>query len=403
MKSKNFYLDFILYTLIAFLILTSLFIGFNLLSDKEKDIINGETKNTNVSYTVNFSLNGADEIDTKKLICVGSSNEECKIHLPNATRNGGKVLGYSINPNSKIPDFLPDTDMTVTDNLTLYVISYRVNTLYIKTDFLDFVSSSKESCTVYNNESDCTVIIPVYNKIGYEIKGYSTSIDSLTGYIYPKEEYKISRDTILYPIYNTSSRSRTLNIDKTMIVNDSFIEIEEGCQESVYNKYLSYLNEIKDYAPYLLFGNKISFVVDDSFDEIWGPQYVGMNFGPRKLRAFDVRCSNKVLNDYYGTMVHELTHSWDYYYSIKFGDTITSNSDIINLFNKYSKMTNRPFRDYSYSSIFEFFADAEKYYYFKYIKPTIGYSNLDYPDDIRIVLEKYICIAKNNYDDTKCK
>jgi len=400
---NNKLINFILYSLIALLILTSLFIGLRLLTDKEKDINEVINNGEAITYTVTFSLNGADTIDNKKLICVASSNQKCEVMLPNTTRNGGTVLGYSTNKDSKIPDYLPNTYMTITNDVTLYVISYRVNTLYIKADNVDFVSSDKISCTVYNSDTECIVTIPTFNKIGYENKGYSTSSTSTTGYIYPNEEYKLSRDTTIYPIYNTSSRSRKININKTLVVNDSFVEIEEGCPESIYNKYLDYLNEIRVYAPYLLFGNKVTFVVDKSFNEVWGPQYVGMNFGPRKLRAFDVRCSDEILNDYYATMVHELSHSWDYYYSTKFDNTITGNSDIINLFNKYSKQSNRPFREYSYTTIFEFFADMEKYYYFKYIKPTAGYRSLNYPQDIKNVMEKYICIAKNNYDDTKCK
>ena len=102
-------------------------------------------------------------------------------------------------------------------------------------------------------------------------------------------------------------------------------------------------------------------------------------------------------------MVHELGHSWDYFYSVKKGNNITSNADIINLFNKYKNMSSRPFRDYSYSNIYEFFADMGKYYYFKYTKKSSEYVNMSYPDDIKKVMEKYICIAKNDYDEEKCR
>mgnify|MGYP003303599511 CR=1 FL=1 len=38
---------------------------------------------------------------------------------------------------------------------------------------------------------------------------------------------------------------------------------------------------------------------------------------------------------------------------------------------RYQNMSNRPFRDYSYSNIREFFADSVRYYYFKYWYYTI--------------------------------
>jgi hypothetical protein len=251
-------------------------------------------------------------------------------------------------------------------------------------------------------ETTCTITMPNFNKIGYENRGYSTSKNSLVGFVFPNEKYTISRDVTLYPVYGISNHLRKLDIKRTVDFNNSVIEIEDGCDDNTSNTYISYLNEIKNTMPFLLIGSKISFIGDDSFNEIWGKKYVGMNYGPKNMRSLDVRCSTTILNDYYGTMVHELSHSWDFYYATKFGDNITSQSDVLNLYNKYSKLSNRPFRDYSYSNQFEFLADMVKYYYFKYLVPKGGYKDLNYPSDIKEVLEKYICISQNNYDDKKC-
>ena len=128
-----------------------------------------------------------------------------------------------------------------------------------------------------------------------------------------------------------------------------------------------------------------------------------MNYGPKSLRSVDVRCSPNSFNDYYATMVHEMAHSWDFYYGLKTGKNISSQNDIINLFSKYSKAKNRPFRDYSYSNIYEFVADMMRYYYFKYYVPTYGFKSSVYPSDIKKALEKYICISKNDYQEDKCK
>ena len=247
------------------------------------------------------------------------------------------------------------------------------------------------------------VTIPKYNKVGYENKGYSTNKDSLTGFIYSSDEYKLMEDETIYPIYSTSSRKTSLNISKTFTYQNSIIEVENGCSEKVYKEYLKYLDEIKKYVPFLLLGNKITFVTDSSFNTIWGVNYVGMNFGPKNLRSVDIRCSNNTYNDYYATMVHEMAHSWDFYYATKFGDNISSQGDVINLYNKYKGKSDKPFREYSYTNIYEYVADMMRYYYFKYYVPRVGFSNLTYPKDIKTVLEKYICISKNDYDDSKCK
>ena len=101
-------------------------------------------------------------------------------------------------------------------------------------------------------------------------------------------------------------------------------------------------------------------------------------------------------------MVHELAHTWDFYYSNHFNSFISEQNDVRNLYSKYLNSSNRPFRDYSYTNIQEFFADSVRYYYLKYIDPSSYFQNLTYPDDVRRVLEKYICIAKNNYQKGSC-
>ena len=402
-NKKDKYLNYILYILIVAIIVVALIVSLNYFKNREEEITTTDDKPNaeKASFTANIILNGASSITSDSVSCT-IKNNSCRIHLPKATRDNGIVLGYSYNKDSKTADYFMNMDIDINSNITLYVISYKVNTLNINKNELDYVEQSNLSCNVYNREEKCSVRLPSFNKIGYEVRGYSTSPKSLTGVFFPKENYELKEDETLYPIYNTSARYQKINVRKMLLVNGSYVEIENTCPDIIADKYISYLNEIKEYAPYLLFGNKISFLGDNTFNSIWGDKYVGMNFGPRKLRAFDIRCSTTVLNDYYATMVHELGHSWDYFYSVKMGNNITSNADIVNLFNKYKNMSNRPFRDYSYSNIYEFFADMGKYYYFKYTKRNGEYINMNYPSDIKKVMEKYICIAKNNYDKEKC-
>ena len=55
-----------------------------------------------------------------------------------------------------------------------------------------------------------------------------------------------------------SSRKKSVEIKKVLSFSNSFVEIENTCSDTVYPEYLSYLEDIKNMAPYLLFGNKIS-------------------------------------------------------------------------------------------------------------------------------------------------
>ena len=395
---KNRFLD-ILSSIIIILIIGILGFTFYVVfmpEEEEKTLTYAEVN----SLSVRFDLNGADYIERKSANC--ESLESCEIILPSATRRNGEVLGYDTSPVSTNPKYKIGDTYQVVENITLYVISSIERKITIDRSKVDYLENSLLSCKAFNKEQSCIVRLPVFNKVGYENRGYSTSDTSIVGFAFPNEKYKISKDVTLYPIYRTNNHLVNLKIDKVLFYNDSIIEIENGCGEDVYSQYLDYIKEIQSYAPYLLITNKISFVSDDSFDSIWGGQYVGMNYGPYSSRSLDVRCSYRIYNDYYGTMVHEMSHSWDFLYGSRMNGNLSSQSDIINLYNKYLVMDNRPFRDYSYSSIYEFLADSMKYYYFKYLVPKNGYRELDFPKDIRSTLEKYICIAKNDYNEEGC-
>ncbi len=388
-----------LFSIAIILIITGLGLSLKKLMDEE-DLIN--VADDPGYYKIVFHLNGATSIENKVSKCKINEHNMCSITLPNVVKDNGIVLGFSDNKNDTVAKYKVGDILTLEKSLELYVVSFKTLTLTIDKNNVDYLETAKLYCKVYNEEKECSVKIPNFNKIGYENKGYSTSKDSLAGFKYPYDDYIISKDTTLYPIYSTSARHKSLDIEQTFTYQDSFIEVEKGCSEKTYNVLLSYLDGIKEHAPYLLLGNKIAFVTDDSFNEIWGKNYVGMNYGPKNLRSVDIRCSSNSLNDYYATMVHEMAHSWDFYYATKFGDNISSQSNIINLYNKYKNDSNRPFRDYSYTTVYEFIADMMRYYYFKYEVPRAGFTDLNYPNDIKVALDRYICISKNDYNEGKC-
>ena len=353
-------------------------------------------------YKIKFDLNGADSITKNNINCIDTGNGYCKVKLPLATRKNGVVLGFSEDKNSKMPFYFMDMEIQINRELTLYVISYQVNILKIEDNNLDYIENKEIKCFAYNKNDSCQVTLPIYNKEGYEIKGYSTDSSSSIGEIYPKESFKITQNMIIYPIYDISNRLEVINVRKSLIFNGIILEIENDCKDELANRFLMYLEDIRKNAPYLLVNNKITFLGEKSYEKIWGNDSIAMNYGPQKYRSFDIICSNK-LNDYYASIIHELAHSWDFFSYSKMGSNITSNNDVIELFNKYTQQENRPFRNYSYSNIYEFFADALKFYYFKYVKPTYEYYNLNYPEDIKNIIEKYICFANNNYELEKCK
>lgn len=402
MKNKNVF-NLLLYILFIFLIIGTFYLSYSLFLEYEPNNKVSVDINENGDYetfTAIFEKNGATSIGSSSLTC-NAINGKCKITLPNIFKNDGVVLGWNTE-NSHNGIYSVGTQIELTSNQLFYAITYYENTLTIENDKLDYLSNNTITCKVYNEEKGCSITLPNYNKIGYETRGYSSRSDSLTGVFFPNQTYWLDRDKTLYPIYNTLTRGEPISIEKIINKYGFTIEVEKGCPSEVYNGYLSFINKINLKANYLLIGSKMTFLNDKTFDKLWGAKYMGMNYGPNALRLFDVKCPKKLNNEYYPTFVHELAHTWDFYYSNFFNKNISDENDYINLYSKYKNDSNRPFRDYSYSNIREFFADSVRYYYFKYIDPINYYSGLNYPQDIKNVLEKYICIAKNNYNNLSC-
>lgn len=396
MGSKSLKIVFIL---ACILMITGIF-----LLSKEL-FFNSESNNPDTSGHKIFSCklidNGAD-IEERNVTC-NTDEEFCYVTLPNGTRKDGTFIGYGLKEEDKTPLYKPGDQVKLTGDMSLYGISYKVLNVNIDTSNITEITEKTITCNSYNEDKGCDVKLPNFNKKGYVTKGYSPNRDSLTGIYYPYVTLRINKDMTLYPIIATAPRKGSYSIKETITIGNSYIDIENGCNSSVYATFNNYLSKLFKNAPFLNTGGKITYMSENSFLNTWGSNYVGMNYGAVGLRNFDVRCSSSIANNFYATIAHELTHTWDFYYKNYNGNYISEQSDIQNLFNKYKNMNNRPFRDYSYTRIEEFFADMFRYYYLKFIDPIYEYSSRDYPSDIKQVLEKYICIANNNYDEKKCK
>ncbi len=370
----------------------SITIGYIYLSDRTKEGY----------YTLRLDKNGASSLDSSRLECK-IENNECQITLPNATRKKGVVLGYSTNKNATSPEYKIGDVITMKSDMRMYAISYQKLTMNIVSESVDYISTPDVSCNVYNKNDSCEVVPGIFNKEGYEVRGYSTSPKSQAGYIYPNTKFELDEDITVYPIWNTYTRGIEINVSESFQRGSMTFDVENGCPSYIYDEYLEIFDKIEKNAPYLVIGTKVSFLTDETFDKIWGPGYVGMNYGPTDLRMMDVRCGNNYGNNYYATIVHEMGHTWDFHYKSMQGNEITKQGDVINLFNEYKPKADRPFRDYSYSDIREFFADMVRYYYLKYTDPISEFEMRFYPENIKKVLEKYICITNNNYESGKCK
>lgn len=364
---------------------------------KDDDINNEEL----IKYTAIIERNGAKNVEKSNMYCT-LKNNKCIIKLPNIIDDEREVLGYNLDGSTNVKYNIGE-EVNIKGDTIFYAVTYKEYKLHIDDTEIDYLEYNDKTCRVYNKEKNCTLEIPSFNKKGYEIKGYSLTKGSLTGTIFKEQKYILQKDMTIYPVFTTLSRGVMIDVDMVSKINKITIEAEKNCSIDVVKVYIDYLNRISRNAPYLLLGEKISFLSDKTFSDIWGAGFSGMNYGANKSRSIDLICSPNNYEIYYATMVHELAHSYDLYYSNYYDKFISHENDVQLVYNKYLNSENRPFRNYSYTNINEFFSDSYKYYYFKYIDPIYPYSTLEYKNDIKEVVEKYICIYNNKMKKEGCE
>lgn len=403
-------------------------------------------------YSISFKYKGKNDFENNKLEC-DLSIKGCIITIPNITIDDKEFIGFNLSDDDTFAMYKAGDQVLLEDNMTLYAIAYKKNTVKIENTGIDYIESNTVSCNGYNNHS-CKVKLPNFNKIGYSNLGYSTSKDtsSSSNFEYlPNEEYEVNGDITIYP-KNEKYIGKVYNTYFYNIINNNVIEIEKNTSSSIVNNYKNRLEEIAKNASYLFTTVKINLLSEATFNKYWNPftgdadSILGVTYSsleaknPPKSRAIDIKYSyseyitrgynkSQIDDGEYQTLLHEMAHSWDSYYpfaikgikpknidhsnkkEIKDGNyytdysigIISNHKDVVDLYNKYkTQKTNRPISDYAYSSRSEFWAEAFSFYYLKYIVPTGKFAKVDYPEDIKKVVEKYICIAQNNYRNRKC-
>ena len=462
MKNKKTSLGTILNYLIVFLVI-GIAIVIGLLAFGQKDFIKQDDVK---KYTVTIMPNGALINGSDHITCEPTANG-CSVVLPFFSRQNGEVIGYNLTANDTTAHFKIGERINLENDLILYAISSKKNTVTIFNDY-DYIDKNEISCVTYNNEKTCQIELPRFNKIGYQNIGYSTGKETFSNeklayaeYV-PGLKYNLSESILLYPKYEAYHGIRNVNyIDK---IGNVFLESGKDVSNQNVELYKRYLREIYAKAPYLFNGTKITLLSENVYNSFWSSNHVVLaagitynysgsygriplkntidlktNFEQLKKAAPEFSKNEKDDEYKYKSLIHEMVHSWDSYYSFLIGkinpneisaqnadivkdssyyhdnrhSSLSSQADIKAIYNTYSGMykklsltNNTPnsdlFSTHSLSNEGEFIADAFACYYLKYIVPTGKYANAYYPDDLKRIIEKYICIAKNNYNSNGC-
>ena len=404
-----------------------------------------------IGYDVSIKLNGATSVAKEEMKCK-MTLLGCYIVTPEATRENGNVLGYSFEANDHEALVKVGDRIKIEEETDLYVISSRTYKVHIEKDGVDYLEKTDVSCDVYNTDTSCKTKLPEFNKVGYQNAGYSKSTNvavTTPSEYFPYVESSISEDLVLHPRYTEvrdDGIKKVYSTGNVYSINGTYIEFEEGVSQTVIDKYKGFLEEIKNKAPYLFVGEKINILQMNTFQKVWnqyaspGSVILGICYGSsilgyplsRTIDVFYYSGNSDVEN--YRTLVHEMSHAFDMYYGyatngkvpdiydentvLKQGgslDTmlnkiygtsrISAQSDILSYFNSYKNMrTNRPIdhQGYAYTKNLEFVAEAFSWYYMQFVLKDKSYVNTPFPDDFKNTLEKYICVANNGYDKSKC-
>ena len=369
---------------------------------------------TQVPVNISFLQNGADDLSFINQTCTYYNNEKgCSITTPIIVRNGWNIIGFSKSKDSIKSEINANSSGVVTKSEKYYAITSKTVTAHFNKNKADNLIGCKieegngcqDNCTIYNTSKSCEVEVPYIVSKGNEVQLFSTTTNenSLSGYT-PGSHMFINSDINLYAIVKNYYRKNTYSIIKSTVYGHVPFEVEASCSSDIYNNYLNFVNRLYNISPYIFSAGKVTFAGTNTFESTWGTGSAGMTYGRVVgYRNVDIICPTKYDRYYLKTIVHELAHAWDSYYKLKYGTYLNAMPDILSLYNKYSNKSssNRPLRDYSYSSKYEFVADMFAWYYFLYIDPTymptVVSNKTYYPSDMKSVMEKYIRIAKNGY------
>lgn len=350
-----------------------------------------------------------------------NGNDTCEVSAPNLIgKNGNKVLGWSKNKASHEAEIKIGDVIKVSSDTKLYSVTEKdinitfnegedIEGVNIKATSLSFNYNGHTRCKSYNGEGCYIIGIPTVYSKGNIIHGFSLTKD---GNSIEVLKTKFTEDTTLYARIHNDLDGREVDpieVGCEFDIGNIIVEIEKGLPVNASLKFVSYLKELyKDHPELFYFDGKIVLLTEDTYVLYNGDNSAGATwtddygyFSMAFIRFNNVESFDK---RYLGTITHELGHCYDNKYKQIFGENISKQEDIVNLYNKYINMNPRPLSDYAYgdSDHYEFVAEAilEVYRLDKLSNNYEPYrsqmDNVYVTDDIKDIVHKYLDLG-NKY------
>lgn len=335
--------------------------------------------------TLTINGNGASVSSGSSSCNIYNTAKTCNVAAPTVTRSGWTILGFSTNKNATTGS----TAKTLSAGKTYYAITKKNITVTFDSKGAETIEYKSKSCTIYNSQTKCKIRIPILNKKGYSSYGYDVlGNETQWSRYHMNETYEFSSNQTLVANYlEKTSHYKNISVYKQFTLGNVLIEIDNSCSNKA--RFVSDLNTLYSKMPKLFSGKGKLMILNDALYVKASNGTVGITTGYDYYPAVNIKCSTS-----YVTIVHELTHKYDKEYNIKNGSFIANQSDVASLYNKYYssyKANKTPFRDYTYSTKYEFLSDITAYYYAKFIIKDSGYSSYSYPnsDEALKIFKKY--------------
>lgn len=386
------------------------------------------------AFRVGFTVqddNAVTTTSTEEICYLYNNDSTCKITVPTlkVKNNSTEIIGWSTDEDSKTSKYKGGETLEISNNRKYYSItkskvtikfdtnkSYDNNTVkerqtgynYSKSNIAaEKLSFYETSCYSYNGYGCKITKVPIIYSKGNEIRGFSKTSEGS-----PVNVYNITfkNDTTLYARVYNNEKKGILSTYYYGTIGNMPIEMETKLSQESRNSYWNYIKQLYNDMPVLFNADgKMTLLAESTYASVVGGSSSGITGGNVPNILINIPTNVVLDKNREATIVHELGHAFGDKYGRRTGHYPENNQELLNLFNKYKTYSVKPLREYAYVHINEFFAEIFRFSYEeKYHRgtdignPTNEYTYRTTPEIINIV-DRYICVAKNDYNESACR
>ncbi len=125
------------------------------------------------AITVTFNANGAGATRQTKCYLFGNATS-CSITAPTLTRTGYTFSGWATTATAKTANHAPNAKITVSSDATFYAVTSKTVSIRYSANKAT-ISKTADTCTMYNQNSYCTVTLPTISRTNYTTVGWGNA------------------------------------------------------------------------------------------------------------------------------------------------------------------------------------------------------------------------------------